>query len=157
MKIGLNFTTGKNCRLEVFSSSKTKLLVIGNNVQINDNCHITATTNGGVTIGNDVLIASKVLISDTNHGIYSGNGAHSDPRVPPANRPLVSAPVQIGDRVWLGDGVVVLSGVSIGAGTVVGANAVVVTDLPENSLAVGVPAKIIKEYNIGSGQWKNVK
>jgi lipopolysaccharide O-acetyltransferase len=139
MIIGDRFTTGQYCRIEAGNldskiQNTNKTLLIGNNVQINDNCHIAAIEK--IIIGNRVLIASKVYISDHDHGSTS----LSDMSIPPALRPLITAPVLIGDDVWIGESVVILKGVSIGKGSVIGAGAVVTKSFPAGSIIVGVPA-----------------
>lgn len=68
--IGINLTTGIGCRLDAFPIENKIVLKFGNNVEINDYVHIGAIEN--VTIGNNVLIASKVFITDHNHGSYAG-------------------------------------------------------------------------------------
>jgi acetyltransferase-like isoleucine patch superfamily enzyme len=148
MKIGRGFTTGQFCRIEAALDDSTKKysLVIGDNVQINDSCHIAAIER--VSIGNNVLIGSRVFISDHDHGDFSEESI----KLLPKDRALVSSPVAIEDGVWLGEGVIVLKGVSIGKGSVVGAGAVVTKDLPPYSLAVGVPAKIIKTFDFNSAK-----
>jgi lipopolysaccharide O-acetyltransferase len=74
---------------------------------------------------------------------------------PPRQRALVTAPVKIGDRVWLGENVVVLSGVSIGAGSIIGANSVVTKDVASNTICAGVPARLIRKYNDEPGCWEH--
>ena len=139
MIIGKRFTTGQYCRIEAGYRSNikgvNKSLFIGNDVQINDNCHIASIQS--VKIGNRVLIASKVYISDHDHG-----GTNLiDLAIPPALRPLISSPVYIADDVWIGEGVTILRGVSIGRGSVIGAGAVVTKSFPEFSIIVGVPGR----------------
>lgn len=153
---GAGFTTGVGVRLDAFSSSglKTKLIVIGERVQINDYVHIAAIES--VTIGNDVLIASKVFISDHNHGRYNQADDMSSPDIPPAARPLFSLPIIIEDRVWIGENVCVMPGVTIGKGAVIGAGSVVTHNIPTESIAAGVPAKVIKQYNRELKEWLNV-
>jgi lipopolysaccharide O-acetyltransferase len=74
--LGVNLTTGVNCRLEAYSrDSRKKVLHFGSNVQINDYVHIAAMDE--VRVGNNVLIASRVFISDISHGQYSGSFHHS--------------------------------------------------------------------------------
>jgi acetyltransferase-like isoleucine patch superfamily enzyme len=148
------FTTGIGCRFEAYPADENKVLHIGKNVQINDYVHITAMSN--VIIGNDVLIASKVYISDCSHGSYSGNKFDSNPNTIPAERKLFSKPVEIKDNAWLGEFVCVLPGVTIGKGTIVGANSVVTKDLPPYVIAVGAPAKPIKKYNFESQRWEKI-
>ena len=69
----------------------------GNNVQINDNVHITAMKN--VTIGNNVLMASNIYISDCSHGFYSGDSRDSHPDIPPIKREYDVKDVIIEDNV----------------------------------------------------------
>ena len=126
---------------------------IGKNVQINDCVHIAVTNS--VTIGNDVLIASKVFITDHNHGSYSDE-FHDNPDEPPYNRKIYSKPVVIKDRVWLGENVAVMPGVTIGEGVIIGCSAVVTKSIPPNCIAAGNPAKVIKTYNFKNNKWEKV-
>jgi acetyltransferase-like isoleucine patch superfamily enzyme len=155
IKWGFDFTTGIGCRLEAYpDDNKSITISIGNNVQINDYVHITGINN--IVIGDNVLIASKVYISDSSHGSYAGDKNDSDPTSIPKNRPLFSKAICIEDNVWLGEMVSVLPGVTIGKGTIVGANSVVTRSLPANVIAVGVPAKPIKRYNFEKQRWENI-
>jgi lipopolysaccharide O-acetyltransferase len=150
---GAGFTTGVGTRIEALGELDHVQVRIGENVQINDYVHIAAIEQ--VTIGNHVLIASKVFISDHNHGVYGGAMVQSAPTIPPALRELVSRPVLIEDNVWLGEHVCVLPGVHIGRGTVVAAGAVVTQDLPAQVIAAGVPARVIKRYDPATSLWVN--
>ena len=151
ISFGNKLTTGKNCRIETsFHKSKNKLLFFGDNVQLNDFVHITA--HEYVSIGNNVLIASKVYISDVSHGSYIGS-FQSTPNETPSSRTLVTKPVIIEDNVWLGEGVCILPGVTIGHGTIIGSNSVVTKDIPSNSIAVGSPARVIKVFNDKTNSW----
>lgn len=154
IKIGKGFTTGKNCRIEAYPIDNNKTLYICNNVQINDNVHITAVSK--VVIGNNVLIASRVYISDSNHGNYNGDSTHSNPNIIPKDRELMSKAVFIRDNVWIGEGVAILSGVTIGKGSIIGANSVVTRNIPKYCIAVGSPAKVIKTYNFKTSRWEKV-
>jgi len=144
------FTTGRNCRLEAIGRINGVGLKIGRNVQINDNVHIVVADT--VIIGNDVLMASKIFISDCSHGRYIGED-QSDPDIPPSSRELYAEPVYIGDRVWIGDNVVVMPGVTIGNGSIIGASSVVVSDIPEECIAVGIPARVIKRWDRIMKKW----
>jgi lipopolysaccharide O-acetyltransferase len=126
----------------------------GKGVQINDYVHITAIES--VKIGNRVLIASKVYISDCSHGSYSGDQFDSEPNSIPIERPLFSKPVCIQDNVWIGESVSILPGVTIGEGSIIGANSVVSKSIPENVIAVGSPAKPIKKYNFETKRWEKI-
>ena len=153
---GLGLTTGVGCRLEAFAvnDDKHKRIVFGNNVQINDYVHISAIEK--VDIGDNVLMASHVYISDNSHGQYKGVEGDTAPSVPPIKRPYFVAPVKIGNNVWLGEGVIVMPGVTIGDGCVIGAHSIVNKDMPANTVAVGSPAKIVKKYNENLKVWEKV-
>lgn len=94
--LGKNLTTGVGCRLDAFASKNKFTLTFGKNVQINDYVHIGAVES--VTIGNNVLIASKVFITDHNYGSFSGNMQNFS-NIVPIERQLYSKPVTIEDNV----------------------------------------------------------
>jgi acetyltransferase-like isoleucine patch superfamily enzyme len=106
-------------------------------IRIGDHCLISPGVrigcSCGVTIGNDCMLANGAYITDSDwHGLYDRVG------------PGKSAPVMIGDNVWIGDRAVVCKGVSIGDNSVIGAGAVVVDDVPANVVAAGNPARVVK-------------
>jgi lipopolysaccharide O-acetyltransferase len=146
--LGRGFTSGPGLRLETHGEAAR--IIIGDDVQVNNNVHIAAIHN--VSIGNRVLIASGVFIADHNHGSYTGDD-QSNPNVPPAARTPSFASVLVGDDTWFGEHACVLPGVRIGRGVVVGAGAVVTADLPDYVIAVGAPARIIKRFDFASGRW----
>lgn len=152
---GQGLTTGVGCRIEAFPQSDNVVLRFGKNVQLNDYVHITAMTN--VVIGDNVLMASKIYISDCTHGSYSGDNFDSDPNSIPIDRALSTKSVVIEDNVWLGEFVSVLPGVTIGKGSIVGANSVVSKSLPSYVIAVGIPAKPIKKYNFETQKWEKIE
>ena len=155
IKLGNGLTTGVNVRLDAFQSiAGQPILCIGCNVQINDSVHIAAIKQ--VSIGDNVLIASRVFISDHNHGDYQAQDLLSSPDIPPAKRPLTYRPVCIGNNVWLGEQVCILPGVSIGDGSIIGANSVVTHDIPPNSIAAGNPARVIRFYDEIEKIWRRV-
>lgn len=152
---GNNFRVGVGCRLEAYGDGNKILLEIGNNVQLNDYVHITAMSK--VTIGNDVLMASKIYISDCTHGNYSKeNNLLSSPLVKPSLREMSAKEVVIGNNVWIGESVSILPGVSIGDGSIIGANSVVTKSLPANIIAVGSPATPIKFYDFEKQCWTQI-
>lgn len=152
ISFGYNFTTGFNCRLEVHNDNfRKKALFIGNNVQINDFVHIAAKES--VTIGDNVLIASKVFISDISHGIYSGD-FQDHPDSIPVSRKIYGKPVVIENNVWIGESVNILSGVTIGFGSIIGAGTIVSKNVPPNSIVVGNPARVIKKFNSTKNNWE---
>jgi acetyltransferase-like isoleucine patch superfamily enzyme len=146
ISIGNNVSFDQRLRLdtieEFFGDKFTPEIKIGNNVSIQKDCHIGAIHK--IIIGNNVLLASKVYISDHSHGEINADAI----KLPPAKRRLYSkGPVIIEDNVWLGEGVVVLPGVTIGENSIIGANAVVTKSIPRNCVAGGNPAKIIREIS----------
>ena len=143
-----NLTTGRFCRFDL--DGKKPTLFIGDNCEMGDMTHIVAHEN--VEIGNNVLIASKCFISDTDHGIYKGR-EQDDPRIPPNDRKLVNEPVSIGNNVWIGENTVILSGTKIGNGCIVGANSFVKGNIPDNVIIGGIPAVILKKYDDKIDEW----
>ena len=140
IKGGKGLTTGRFCRFELTSSHET--LKIGENCEFGDNTHIVALQS--VSIGDNVLIASKVFISDTSHGNCK-NLKTSDLDVPPRKRELVMGQVKIGNNVWIGENAVILSGSDIGDGCIIGANSVVSKSIPKYSVVVGAN-RILRKF-----------
>lgn len=134
---GAQVNLGEYCRLGrgvFFETPLEGTITVGSHVRLNTGTMIVASTE--VTIGNDCLIGEYVSIRDGNHGTKMGQAM----RLQEEDR----APIHIGDDVWLGRGVVVLKGVTIGGGAIVAANSVVTKDIPENTIAAGSPAVVIK-------------
>jgi lipopolysaccharide O-acetyltransferase len=155
IQVGQNFRMGKGLWLQAVTAHERPArhrmrIVIGNNVSISLWGHIAAADS--IEIGDDVLIGSRVVVIDHDHGSY-GAGLHSSPDMPPRLRPLRASPIRIGSNVWIGDGVSVLSGANIGDGCVIGANAVVVGEIPPFTVAVGVPARPIKRFDFAAQRW----
>lgn len=112
----------------------------GKNIHIGDNFtgnfNLTILDIREVCIGDNVMIGPNTLITTVGHPLS------------PAKRRLNMAyakPVSIGNDVWIGGNVTILPGVTIGDNVVIGAGAVVTHDVPSNSVAVGVPARVIKQ------------
>ena len=153
---GSKLTIGVGCRFEAYNNQKSKKsLIFGKNIQLNDYVHITAMNN--VVIGDNVLMASKIYISDCSHGFYTGEEMDSSPEQHPIDRIYNISEVIIEDNVWLGEFVSVLPGVTIGKGAIIGSNSVVTKDIPANTIAVGSPAKVIKKYNFETKKWEKIK
>ena len=149
IKIGCNFSGGQFLKLQTWEYyngikvSDSPMLEIGDNVSIMDNGHISCMKK--VTIGNGCLFGDNVFITDNFHG----GQQKEELLMPPLERNLVcKGKINIGKNVWLGRNVCVMPGVTIGEGSIVGANAVVTKDIPEYSVAVGVPARVVKNCKI---------
>jgi lipopolysaccharide O-acetyltransferase len=155
ISISNGLTTGRYCRIEAYpNNNKSTVIIFGENVQMNDFVHITAMNK--VHIGNNVLLASKIYISDCSHGFYEGNENDSSPFEHPINRKYKVSEVIIKDNVWIGESVSVLPGVTIGQNSIIGANSVVTKDIPDNCIAVGNPAKVVKKYNLDKKVWERI-
>ncbi len=117
-------------------------------VRIGDRCVIgkgsAIVGHACVEIGDDVWTGPHVYITDANHG-------YEDTSVPIGRQFAATRPARIGAGSWLGAGVVVLPGATIGRHVVVGAGAVVADELPDNSVAVGNPARVVRRYVDGEG------
>lgn len=113
-------------------------ITCGENVYFNVNCVVLDCA--PVTLGNNVFIAPNVQIYTASHPLDAV-----------LRRSLENAlPVTIGDDCWIGGNSVICPGVTIGNGCVIGAGSVVTKNIPDNSLAVGNPAKIIRKLNLES-------
>ena len=122
-------------------------LTIGDNTSFEQCCHVIAAKN--ITIGKGCVFSAFVYISDCSHGYNPNEGImESD---------LNIKPVRIGDHCFVGIGSSILPGVTIGNNVVIGANSVVTKDIPDNSMAVGCPARMIKKYDNEKQEWVSLK
>lgn len=118
---------------------------IGSRVSATGYLTIGATTL--VEIGDDALLASHIFIGDNQHG-------HSSIEVPYKYQPLENiAAVSIGKGCWIGEHVVIMPGVEIGEMAIIGANSVVTQSIPARSIAVGSPARVIRQWNSDTDSW----
>lgn len=108
-----------------------KNIHIGKRVFINSGCRFQ--DQGGIYIGDDVLVGHNCVIATLNHEME-----------PERRADVIPAPVRIGDKVWIGANVTILQGVTVGEGAVIAAGAVVNRDVPPRAVVGGVPAKVIK-------------
>ena len=155
MSLGARLTTGRHVRLDAFPiKANHTVLIIGNDVQLNDSVHIGAAES--VEIGDYTLIASRVFITDHSHGVYDRYDIGSRPEVIPLERPIIAKPVLIGRNVWVGEQVCILPGVTIGDGAVIGAGSVVTRDIPARCVAAGNPARVIRQWDDASHEWRRI-
>jgi len=123
---------------------KPATLIFGKGCVLGYNNHITSVRD--VKVGDYVLTANNVYISDNMH-------AYQDVERPILQQPVVfKRAVSIGSGSWLGENVCVI-GANVGKNCVIGANAVVTHDIPDYSVAVGSPAKVIKKYSFEKKEW----
>ncbi len=124
----------------IFSYSQLKTyhgwIKIGNSCTINRFALLYG--HGGLEIGNNVMIAPNVIILPQNH-------IFKDISIIIREQGISCKGIKIENDIWIGAGAIVLDGITIGKGSVIGAGAVVTKDIPPYSVAVGVPAKVIKK------------
>ena len=124
---------GNNVNIERFASF-TPGLRIGDNSGVGINCEM----NGSVTIGKDVMMGPEVVVYTMGH-------RHDRTDIPMMFQGMDDvSPVVIGNDVWIGRRAIILPGVTIGDGCIIGAGAVVSKNIPPYSIAVGVPARVVK-------------
>ena len=140
--IGSNCFIRDSARLEVVkrSGAISGEIRIGNNVTMEQNVHIVACDS--VVIEDEVCFAPRCTIVDSTHPIGSSSSGNRARRLSTDR-----AYVRIERRVFLGANVVVLPNVTIGRNSIVGAGSVVTKDIPPNSIAVGSPAVVIKQFD----------
>ena len=153
--IGANTVILKWSRIQNFNPQDHRSIsASGCKIVIGDRCyigfHFTILNSSQITIGNDVLIASQVIITSENHGI----NPESD--IPYMNQPLESRNVEICDGCWIGEKVCIMPGVKIGKKSIIGAGSIVVRSIPDYCIAAGNPAKVIKKYNFETHNWEKV-
>ncbi|OGR69941.1 MAG: hypothetical protein A2089_11350 [Elusimicrobia bacterium GWD2_63_28] len=122
-------------------------LIINEGCVLGDSNHIVAVRS--VVLGKNVLTANNVYISDNLHSFDD------------VNTPIMFQPVRfkgavnVGDGAWIGENVAII-GASVGKNSVVGANSVVTKNIPDYSIAVGSPARVIKQFNFQTKKWEKV-
>ncbi|NOW94091.1 DapH/DapD/GlmU-related protein [Mucilaginibacter sp. SG564] len=140
-----NFSLGSNSIIEDLATINNGVgdVIIGNNCGIG----IGNVLIGPVTLGNYVMLAQNIVLSGLNHG-------YEDVTTPPRLQKVTTKQIIIADNVWIGANSVVTAGVTIGKHAIIGAGSVVTKDIPEYSVAVGNPAKVIKKYNFTTKSWE---
>jgi acetyltransferase-like isoleucine patch superfamily enzyme len=140
-----NFSIGDYSVVEDFSTLNNGV----GNLHIGDHSFIGAgnVIIGPVEIGNRVMTAQNVVISGMNH-------SYEDINIPPTLQKVTTNSIKIHDNVWIGANSVILPGITIGLHSVVGAGSVVTRNIPDYSVAVGNPAKVVKQYNHETGVWE---
>lgn len=148
ISLGNGFSAGANLKLQAWdkyqleSLNNSPLIIIGDNVSMMGNCHISCANK--IVINDGALLGDNVFITDNFHGM-----SPEDYSIPPIERKLlIKNPVIIGENVWIGRNVCIMPGVNIGNGAIIGANTVVTKDIPDHCIAVGAPARIIKTNKI---------
>lgn len=138
IKLGYRYSPGfYDGSIYIEARNSGSVISFGRGVRINNNVSIIAEGDG-VEIGDNVFIGMGCVLMDTD-----GHPVDADSRL--AMRPAATAPIRVGNQVFIGNNVTVLKGVSIGDNSVIAAGSVVTKSLPANVVCGGVPARVIKE------------
>jgi len=142
-----NFVLGNDSTIEDFTTINNGVgdVLIGDRVRIG----MSNVLIGPVTIGNDVMLAQNIVLSGLNHG-------YEDIKIVPHKQPVTKKKITLEDEVWIGANSVVVAGVTIGKHSVIAAGSVVTKNIPPYSVAVGNPARVIKQYNPQTEIWERV-
>jgi len=135
----------KHPHKELPNQNFTPRISIGNRVTSTSNLQIGAHTD--ITMEDDVLFASNVSITDGLHGYENANEPYKYQKISKIN------PIHIKRGCWIGNNVVILPGVTIGELSIIGANSVVTENIPDRSIAVGSPARVIKKWDDIKQRW----
>lgn len=155
-KLGIKYNEGVSIGKKIQIWGKTKVILgknsriasnvilwgngiikIGENTSIGENSWIFSSPNGGVHIGNDVNVAANLYMIDSNHCFKKGELIRK--------QPIDSAPIFIGNDVWIGANVTIIKGARVGDGCVIGACSLVNSSITEEKIVAGVPARVIGE------------
>jgi galactoside O-acetyltransferase len=140
-------SVGENCYIEppLHANFGCKHVKLGNSVYANFN--LTLVDDTYITIGDNTMIGPNVTLATAGHPIL------------PSLREKgyqFNVPINIGKNVWIGEGACILAGTKIGDGCIIGAHAVVKGEIPDYSIAVGSPARVVKRYNFENKAWEKV-
>lgn len=131
---------GNNCHFSgenwIFLSGDNNHLIIGDDVTFDDDVHFILSEGTQIKVGNDCMFAKHINIRTSNqHGIYDKNNKRTN----------IAKNVCIGNHVWIGASVLIMKGVNIGNGAMIGIRSMVTKDIPDNCVAAGQPANVLKE------------
>jgi acetyltransferase-like isoleucine patch superfamily enzyme len=153
LNLGYKTFIRNNARIEGVSCYENvtfnPTIILGNYVSIEQNLHLTCAEK--IVIGNNTAIANNVTITDIDH-------PYTDIHLPVEKQPIIAKPVYIGSDCKIYSNATILQGVKLGKHTVVAANSVVKAGTyPDYCVLAGVPAKVIKQFDIDTNSWKTIK
>lgn len=142
------FRLGKSCTIEEYSIVDNGVgdVIIGDQTRIG----LRSTIIGPVQIGSHVILAQNTVISGLNH-------CYEDTERPIHQQGVKTSKIEIGNNSWIGANSIITAGVSIGKHVIVGAGSVVTKNIPDYSVVIGNPAKIIKKFDTESRKWVVIK
>ena len=138
LRIGAGAWIMAGCRLQVFNFRGIEQagIRIGQRTFVGEGTIMRGQ--GGITIGDQVLFGPRVQVLAVNH-------VFADPARPIMEQGITATGIRIDDGCWIGAGAIILDGVTIGRHACIGAGAVVTASVPAHSLAVGVPARVVRD------------
>jgi len=141
------FELGDYSTVEDFSAINNGVgpVIIGDRTKIG----LSNTIIGPVTIGNDIRLAQNITLSGLNHN-------YTDISLPIHAQGVTTAPIVIEDETWIGANVVIVAGVTVGKHCIIAAGSIVTKNIPSYSVAVGNPARVIKQYNQQTNSWNKI-
>lgn len=141
------FSIGNYSTIEDFATVNNGVgpVHIGNNSRIG----LGNVIIGPVSIGNNVILAQNIVMSGLNHN-------YTNISIPIYLQGETTADIIVEDDCWIGANVVITAGVTIGKHSVVAGGAVVTKNIPPYCVAVGNPARVIKQFNANTGEWEKV-
>lgn len=147
IRIGTETLVGRHCTLSVGYGPadltvRPQGLVIGDRCVVGARC--TFTAHESIVVGDDVWFGQGVFVSDASHG-------YTDPDTPIGQQLGEHQPISIGSGSWIGHAAVILPGARIGRNVVVGAGSVVRGEVPDHSVVVGVPGRVVRRLEPGVG------
>ena len=147
ISIGNNTTILNDVRMQVYNdiTKKASNIIIGNNCYIGYNNSFLA--GGNIIVEDGVLLASNILITSENHSIDPESSVYY------MNQSLLCNDIRICEGTWIGERACILPGVTIGKKCVIGAGSIVTKSIPDFSIAIGSPARVIKTYNFELHKW----
>lgn len=143
-----DFVLGNHSVIEDFTTINNAVgdVVIGDGTIVG----IGSVIIGPVKIGDNVMLAQNIVMSGLNHG-------YEDISLPPSKQKVSCKEITISDNVWVGSNSVITAGVTLGKHCIIGAGSVVTKSIPEYSVAVGNPARVIKRFNNENNTWEALK
>lgn len=134
----------------IYTNTNDSEIAIGKGTEIGN--HSTVSAKNKIVFEKNVLTGPHVFVSDHNHEYVNPNIAVCKQGV----KCHKNDKVIIGEGSWIGTNVVIVGNVKIGKQCVIGANSVVTKDIPDYCVAVGIPAKVVKKYNVYTGHWERI-
>lgn len=141
------FPNGRIELIDYYNKNFQPYLSIGSDSQIHQNCHITCADK--IIIGKNVTIVANVTITDIIH-------PHMDISKPINQTDIITKPVIIGDETYIYNNAVILPGSQIGKHCIIGANSLISGKIPDYSIVVGSPGRIVKKFNFLNNAWEKI-